>query len=214
VSYAARTKYDRPGRAQAYSARSPAREAEEWRLLAGLLDGLERPGRALDLPCGTGRVAERLVERGIPTLCADLSPAMRRETEARLAGREGYLGVEAVDLEGPPRPEHASDLVVCFRFLHHLPGPEARRRVLEHLRGVTRRDLLLSFHHPVSLHNLSRALRRVLTRRSGDRHVITLGRLRREARASGLDLVGARALAAWRRELWVAHLRPAAEAPA
>lgn len=209
MSYAARTKYDEPGRAGRYAARSPRRDAQEGRLLDGLLDRLPSlPRDALDAPCGTGRIAERLLERGIPTRCADLSPAMRGATEARVGGREGFLGVVDLDLDAPPPPGLASDLVICFRFLHHLPGAEARARVLRHLAILTRADLFLSFHHPASAHNLARAARRALTGRRGDRHTLTVGRLRREAGAQGLHLVEARALAAWRREFWIAWFVP------
>jgi SAM-dependent methyltransferase len=209
VSYAARTKYDEPGRARRYRGRSPRRDTEEWRLLERMIRRLpEAPARALDAPCGTGRIAERLLDLGVPTIGADLSPAMRAEAEARLAGREGWLGTTALDLEAH-LPDHdlASDLVVCFRFLPHLPDAASRARVLESLRRLTKRDLLLSFHHPVSAHNLMRALRRLFGRRHGDRRTITVGRLRREAAQHGLELVATRALGRWRRELWVAWLR-------
>jgi len=211
MSYAARTKYDEPGRAARYRARSVRRDAEEWALLERCLASVPVPASALDVPCGTGRVAERLLDRGIPVRGADLSPAMRQETEARLGSRDGFLGVAALDLDAAVDPEEGlrADLVVCFRFLHHLPDEAARARVLANLRRLTRRDLLLSFHHPVSVHNLSRGLRRVLTGRHGDRYAVTVGRLRREAAAAGLALVEAQALGAWRRDLWVAHLRPA-----
>ncbi len=210
VSYAARTKYDEPGRARRYRDRDPRRDEEEWALLARALDRLPEPPRnALDVPCGTGRVAERLIERGVPTRAADLSAAMRRETEQRLGGRDGFLGAAALDLENSSADGlEAADLVVCFRFLHHVPDARGRARVLHTLARLTRRDLLLSFHHPVSVHNLARAGRRLLTGRRGDRHAQTAGRLRREASAAGLTLQGVTALGAWRRDLWLAWLTP------
>jgi SAM-dependent methyltransferase len=204
MSHAARTKYDaeRVGR---YARRSPAREAAEARLLGRMLDRMAPAADALDVPCGTGRVAALLLDRGIPTRCADLSPAMRAEAERRLAGRQGFRGVVALDLEVPgPDPTLAADLVVCFRFLPHLPDAAARARVLEVLRALTRRDLLLSFHHPVSLHNLTRKARRLVGRPPSDRHAIWPGDLRREAGAAGLSWRGAVAQRRWARDLWLA----------
>lgn len=210
MSYAARTKYDESGRAARYAERSPGRAEAEWRLLARSLDGLDpAPASALDVPCGVGRIAARLVERGLPTHLADLSPAMRAQARARMGEVPGVLGVHALDLEAVPTESPlAADLVVCFRFLHHLPDEATRHRVLCGLRRLTKRDLLLSFHHPVSAHNARRVLRRWLGGPVGDRHTLSVGRLRREAAAAGLCLVGSRALAAWRREFWVAHLQP------
>jgi SAM-dependent methyltransferase len=217
LTYGARTKYDQPGRARRYAARSARRDEEEWRLLASVLDGLPvAPRDALDVPCGTGRIARRLLERGIPTRGADLSAAMRGEAWASLRGAPGFLGVVAMDLEeAPTDPSLPADLVVCFRFLHHLPDAATRGRVLRSLRALTRGTLLLSFHHPVSPHNARRTLARWLTGRRSTRRTMGVRRLRAEAAAAGLDLVGVRALSPYLRELWVAVLTPRAEpAPA
>jgi SAM-dependent methyltransferase len=210
VSYAGRHKYDEPGKAAEYAQRSRKRDEEEWALLERALATLpETPSTCLDVPCGTGRIAELMIQRGIPTACADLSPAMRSQADSRLQGRAGFLGVHALDLESPgPEAPARHDLVVCFRFLHHLPDPASRARVWQTLADLTGQYLLVSFHHPVSAHNLSRALRRLVTRRKGDRHTLGLGRVRKEARAADLEVEAFFPLGAWRRELWLALLRP------
>ncbi len=215
MSYAGRSKYDEPGRAERYKARSERRNQEEWALVERLLGMLPAaPATALDAPCGTGRIAERLLARGLDVTCADLSPAMRAATEERLAGEAGYAGVVALDLEaaGEDAPA-AADLVVCLRFLHHLPDAATRGRVWRTLRSLTGGHLIVSFHHPVSLHNLSRGLRRVFTRKRGDRHTLRPAALRAEAAEAGLRVVRFAPLARWRREFWLALLEPAAGAP-
>lgn len=208
MDYAARRKYDEPGRARRYARRSAARDAAEWRLVERALARLpRRPHSALDVPCGTGRMAARLLDLGIPTVAADLSPAMRALAAEALAGRPGFGGVFALDLEQPGAgATPAAELVLCFRFLPHLPGPAARARVLGTLRRLTGRWLFLSFHHPVSGHNLGRALRRLLGRPGGDRRTIWPARLAAEARAAGFVLRRLLPLSRYRRELWLAHL--------
>jgi SAM-dependent methyltransferase len=202
--YAGRTKYDEPGRAQRYATRSRRRHEEEKRLVFRALEGIPPPAAVVDAPCGTGRMAAEFLARGVPVLCADLSPAMRDEAAASLTGTPGLLGVVPLDLEGPPPNEPAGDLVVCVRFLHHLPDEAARGRVLRTLAALSRRHVLVTFHHPVSLHHLARAARRVVTGRRGDRHAVTARRLAREARGCGLTLVRTAALAPGLRDLWVA----------
>lgn len=208
ASYAGRTKYDEPGRARRYAERSAARDAEERRLLRRALEDLARPATVLDVPCGTGRLATEFLARGASVRCADLSPAMRAEAQAHLEGSPGFLGVVPLDLEAAPAPDLvaplAADLVLCVRFLHHLPDAAARGRVLRSLSALSRRHVLVTFHHPVSVHHVARALRRVLTGRRGDRRAITVGRLRGEAAAQGLRLVRAVAIAPYRRDLWAA----------
>ena len=206
--YAGRTKYDEPGRAARYAGRSPRRQAEEWRLVRRALEGDPWPKTVLDAPCGAGRLAAEFLARGSTVRGADLSPAMRDEATRALAGREGFLGVEALDLEGASPPfAWRAELVVCFRFLHHLPDAAARARVLRTLAALSTDRVLVSFHHPVSVHHLARAIRRAFTGTHGDRHAILLGPLREEAAAAGLSFVRAKALAAYRRDLWVALFR-------
>jgi SAM-dependent methyltransferase len=214
TAYAARTKYDEPGRAARYARRSARRAAQERRLLERALAVLPAPATVLDAPCGAGRVAALLLDRGARVRCADLSPAMRAEAARSLAGRPGLLGIEDLDLEAPPpSAPQRHDLVVCFRFLHHLPDAASRARVLASLAARSRGHVLVSFHHPVSLHHLARAVRRLVTGRRGDRHAIAPRRLRREAETFGLSLVGCWALAPYLRDLWVALFRVREKAP-
>lgn len=211
-SYAGRSKYDAPGRAARYEARSQRRDAEEKALLDRVLDALALPrgARALDAPCGTGRIAQALLARGWSVTAADLSPAMREAARAALGGAAAAVTVEPIDLEATPPPDAPRhDVVVCFRFFHHLPDDAARTRVLRSLAARTRGPVVLSFHHPVSAHHLARALRRLLTGRRGDRHATTVGHLRRLARDAGLAVRATVALAPYRRDLWVAVLEAA-----
>jgi SAM-dependent methyltransferase len=154
-------------------------------------------------------MAEEFLARGASVRCADLSPAMREEAAARLSGTKGFLGVVPLDLEAPPVAGETYDLVLCVRFLHHLPDEAARGRVLATLAAASRRHVLVTFHHPLSVHHLARALRRVATGRRGDRHAISRRRLAREAKAGGLTLVRTVALAPGLRDLWAAVLEKA-----
>jgi SAM-dependent methyltransferase len=101
------TRYDEPGNPMI---------ALEQPVVWGLLDGIA-PGHALDLACGTGRHARRLVELGHRVEGIDLTPEMLRRAaenvpEARF--REG-------DLRRIPLPSGELDLVVCGLALAHVP---------------------------------------------------------------------------------------------
>jgi|GEM_PF-1309897 len=202
--YAGRSKYD-PARAARYAARSARRHAEEWALLARVLETIPPPATVLDAPCGAGRVARELLARGARVRAADLSPSMLAHAREAVGAHPQCLGVEVLDLEAPvPAGAPTHELVVCFRFLHHLPDAATRARVLASLAARSSRHVLVSFHHPASVHQVARGLRRLLTRRRGDRHAITLGALAREAAPHGLRLRSSDALGRYRRDLWVA----------
>lgn len=77
----------------------------------------------LDVGCGTGALAEALLE-AIPGCCMtgiDLSSAMVARARARLVGR---AEVREGDAEGLPFHDGAFDLVVCNDSFHHYPNPD------------------------------------------------------------------------------------------
>jgi SAM-dependent methyltransferase len=209
MTYAARTKYDEPGRAARYAARSPRRHAEEWRLVTRLLEPDPWPTTVLDVPCGAGRLALEMARRGSRVRGADLSPAMRAEAERALAGEPGFQGVVPLDLEDveAARRVEPAELVLCFRFLHHLPDEAARRRVLASLSALSSSRVLVSFHHPVSVHALARAARRLVGGSRGDRFAVTRRRLVADAAEAGLEAVRFAALSPGLRDLWAGLFR-------
>ena len=84
--------------------------------------GLAAP-RLLDLGCGTGALAERVlgVAPGAHLTCVDLSPRMAEAARARLAGRaEVLLG----DAERLPFHDAGFNAAWCNDSFHHYPDPE------------------------------------------------------------------------------------------
>ena len=200
--YPGRTKYDR-SRAEAYSRRSPGRNREEAAVLARVLDGLP-PGRdILDVPCGTGRIAAILLDRGYRVFCGDLSPHMLEHAAAlRGSGAIPFRG----DLLRLPLAAGSFDHAFCIRLLHHIPGPEVRRSMLRELARVTRGKVVVTFFHPVSFHNLERWVLRLLTGRKSPRVSFTAATLDRDAAAAGLRVERTAAVSAYRKDLWFAVL--------
>ena len=76
-------------------------------------------------------------------------------------------------------------------MLHHIRDEKVRKAILSEARRVSRKTVIISFHHPVSFTFIRKALKRGLLGR-GNGSEITEGRLRREARECGLNLVETR----------------------
>src|SRR5438132_7147805 len=94
----------------------------------------DRPGRLIDLGCGTGRLLVPFAQRGCWVLGVDLSEEMLREVGER-AVRDAVvlhrLKANLVELEG--LREQAFDYAAClFSTLGMIDGAEQRQRVLEH----------------------------------------------------------------------------------
>ena len=84
--------------------------------------GIEGP-RLLDLGCGTGALAERVMESAPDARlsCVDLSPNMVEAARARLAGR---ARVAVCDAERLIFPDSSFDAAWCNDSFHHYPDPE------------------------------------------------------------------------------------------
>jgi SAM-dependent methyltransferase len=94
----------------------------------------DRPGRLIDLGCGTGRLLVRFARRGCWVLGVDLSEEMLREVGQR-AAREAVvlhrLKANLVELEG--LREQAFDYATClFSTLGMIEGAKQRQRLIEH----------------------------------------------------------------------------------
>jgi SAM-dependent methyltransferase len=84
-------------------------------VLTPMLDRLT-PGRALDAACGTGAVAQRLVERGHDVIGVDLAEHMLARARKVVRGASFVLG----DITDLPLPDGDVDHVVCSLALTHL----------------------------------------------------------------------------------------------
>ena len=90
--------------------------AIEQPVVWGLLEPIP-PGRALDLACGTGRHARRLVELGHQVEGVDLTPQMLQRAAVNVPQARFREG----DLRSIPLPSGELDLVVCGLALAHVP---------------------------------------------------------------------------------------------
>ncbi len=96
-----------------------------------------RPLRILDLGCGNGRFA-RFLERNpglrhgrpLSYVGIDQSRELVEAAASACAGRD-HIRFEVNDIETCVLEEATCDLVTLFGVLHHLPGFDARRQVLE-----------------------------------------------------------------------------------
>jgi ubiquinone/menaquinone biosynthesis C-methylase UbiE len=155
VSYRAKVEYDDQKSAR-YDHRPVWRNEPEMALLEPALRLFVPGSKVLDAPCGAGRVSVRLCELGMRVTALDIAPAMIERTREKLRGFGAENRVTSGDLEHLDFPDGAFEGAVCFRFFHHLPTPQLRQQVISELCRVSRRYVVMSFYHPVSLHNLKR----------------------------------------------------------
>jgi ubiquinone/menaquinone biosynthesis C-methylase UbiE len=135
------------------SARSRGDTARFWRAIEQAL-GAELAGvkSVLDTPGGTGRFAPFVAREGRQLVLADLSRAMLEEARSSGAPR---VCADALAL---PFADASFDLVLCMRFLFHVPR-ELQPQVLLELARVSRRFVAVDVRHARAWSAWTRSLR-------------------------------------------------------
>lgn len=151
------------------------RIAGQWDKLSGAFDtGQARARAALqlmpagykvaDLGCGTGYMAEALLNVVEHLVCVDRSEQMLEEAKARLVpqARSTQLDFRSGDLDALPIADQELDGLVCGMVLHHLENLDSTAREMFRVLkpGASATLLELSPHHAESMRT-----------QHGDRHL-------------------------------------------
>ena len=108
----------------------------------------DRPGRAIDLGCGTGRFCRELSDLGWDVAGVDLSPEALRVARAACSdtcGRTQFFRGNLCALDW--LPDATFDVGLClFGTLGMILGPQARQAALQHARRVLKSGAPLLIH--------------------------------------------------------------------
>lgn len=140
------------------------------------------PGRAVDVGCGTGALAERLSAAGYEVVGVDPSARMLEVMRGRAPD------VEAVQASGESLPldDGSFDLALTVATLHHVADPQAVRATLAEMARVVRPggNILVWDHNPRNPY-WPRVMNRV-PQDSGEERLIPLSEI-----VAGLSAAGA-----------------------
>ncbi len=186
--------------------RGRRRNARDLAAIGRALDEAARRGApvgsALDLPCGTGRLAPLLRERRIAASGADVAIEMLRVARRKLGPDFPVFQCSA---DAIPLADRALDAVFAIRFLFHLDG-DGRRRVLTEMARVSRRWVIVDIRHRYNLRWVGWNLRRALGLLPRMQHRFSREGLREEMSAAGLSVRGIypsrRYLGGWLSDKW------------
>ncbi len=186
--------------------RGRRRNARDLAAIGRALDEAARRGSpvaaALDLPCGTGRLAPLLLERRIAAAGADVAIEMLRVARRKL-GRT--FPVFQCSADAIPLADRSLDGVFAIRFLFHL-DEEGRRRVLAEMARVSRRWVVVDIRHRYNLRWVGWRVRRALGLLPRMQHRFSRQGLDAEMSAAGLAVRGIypsrRYLGGWLSDKW------------
>ncbi len=192
VGYEGKERYQAKAVAEAYDQRRFTSlkgrltdRLEKARVLAAL-ERADVDGPLLDIPCGTGRMTEMLLERGYGVTAADISEAMMKHAKQKTAGYGSKVRFVTADIEDLRFEDASFDLILTLRLLHHIP-PALHSKVLKQLHRKTRRWVIMTFSNKYTLQNLQRNVRSFFTK--FPRYSISPALFRREVTDAGFEIV-------------------------
>jgi ubiquinone/menaquinone biosynthesis C-methylase UbiE len=106
--------------------------AKEKRIIQQCFQDIPADTVVLDIPCGTGRLAEPLLESGLRVHGADISSAMLGVAKGRCAGHGDRFSIEVMDAFKLGGTDPKFEAALCARVLMHFP----LKTQIEFLRGV------------------------------------------------------------------------------
>ncbi len=98
---------------------------------------------ALDIPCGTGFIADVLLKRGIPIVAADISREMMSLAVEDYEGSK-FTGFVEADITSSPFRKNAFECVLVLGLMHRVPE-YVKEEILKDIATITNKYLIMSF---------------------------------------------------------------------
>ncbi len=145
------------------------------------------PSRLLDVPCGTGKLAEVLSRHGREVLAADISMEMMILAKAAYEGQPGFRGFIRCDVTQLPFADESFDTVVCLRLIHLIP-PSLRRDIINELARIASCRLIVSYGLTTRFQRIRLKLRKMITGGISAPHPVKFDVARQDFEEVGLNL--------------------------
>jgi len=160
--------------------------ALERRALRRAFAAVSRSKTILDLPCGTGRLAETLLEEGFHVVGVDISGAMLDVARRKLQRFGSSFATRVGDVRELARNEQGSyDAALCARILMHFPLEEQ----IEFLKSVailSKGTVVFSQSLSTPYQRMRRRIKGVLGHQPSAAYPITEAQLRTLLKGAGL----------------------------
>jgi 2-polyprenyl-3-methyl-5-hydroxy-6-metoxy-1,4-benzoquinol methylase len=159
--------------------------ALEQRVILRAFASVPSGGLIVDVPCGTGRLAEPLLEAGYRVHGIDISGQMLDVASRRLARFASAFSIESADVRSIAVPRQPYKAALCARVLMHFCFDEQ----VEFLRGVSRLTngiIVINHSFDSRYQRLRRLTKSVLGHQKSARYPVTNEAIRRLLTESGL----------------------------
>lgn len=113
-------------------------------LVRELLANLVPLSQLIDIPCGTGKMADVLAGSANNLVAADISQEMMNHAENDYRDNESFSGFVVADASKTPFTSNQFDCVVMVRLLHRIPL-DLKPKFLKEVHRITRQYAVVSY---------------------------------------------------------------------
>ncbi|MBI4600245.1 class I SAM-dependent methyltransferase [Candidatus Uhrbacteria bacterium] len=144
-------------------------EIKEIRRLIAIAGRSEPLNLILDLPCGTGRITEFLLNAGIKVVGVDIAEEMLEQARNKLGKylKNGQLVLELGDARSLKYEDNCFDCVTSVRFFHHFDYQD-KLDILKELSRITKRHIILNFAYTSPLYAVLNGTKNLIKRIKGE----------------------------------------------
>lgn len=140
--------------------------------IASAFSSLPAGARIADFPCGTGRLAEALLEASYKVHGMDISAEMLQVAATRLRRFGTAFTTEVCDARAVTFDHERYDGVLCARVLMHFPLQE-QISFLQGVARLTRGPIVINHSYSSGYQRFRRGIKRVLKHQNPSHHPIT-----------------------------------------
>lgn len=131
------------------------------RVIGEIVQSVPLQGPVLDLPCGTGRIDNWLLQLPVRVIAADISNEMLTKTREKTRPTPMWLGLVRADACHLPFPSRSIECVFSIRFFHLLDEP-TRLAILQEFARVARQWVVVEYRR---IETPVKAFKRAVNRR-------------------------------------------------
>lgn len=168
---------------------SGPKSERKWKMILKAVHGLEGIRNVMDLPCGTGRFTQRILDHGWNLINADISGPMLNKAREYTEGRDNYLGSARMNAEHLPFADGTLDLIISIRFLMHVPR-DVRIRIFRDYARASKRYVVLDVRHKYCLNLWWKKFRKAFgSKTKVPEHRYSMSELQKDIQEAGLRIV-------------------------
>ena len=158
--------------------------AQEKRIVQECFRDFPRGTVILDIPCGTGRLAEALLDSGLKVHGADISAEMLDVAKERLTNYGDHFTIEVMDAFKQAGSDRRFEAALCARVLMHFPL-ETQIKFLQGVASITQKRLVINHSLNSPYQRFRRWIKKLLGHQQSAGYPITNHEIKRLLAESG-----------------------------